>query len=97
MKETDKGIFAELEALIASRRFASVDSSYTAALLRGEPARVAQKVGEEGVELALASVMGDRERIVSEAADLLYHILVLLQRHDLCLADVGAVLSRRRR
>ena len=59
--------------------------------------RIAQKVGEEAVELAIASVQEDRKRIVAEAADLVYHLLVLLRYHDLALADVARELSQRQR
>jgi phosphoribosyl-ATP pyrophosphohydrolase/phosphoribosyl-AMP cyclohydrolase len=77
-------------------RLASADSrSYTARLAAQGTARVAQKVGEEGVETALAAVGGDRERLTSEAADLVYHLLVLLAVADLSFADVAAELERR--
>ena len=86
---------AELEAIIRSRRSASAARSYTKTLLeRGTP-YIAQKVGEEAVELAIAAVQADRERTVSEAADLMYHILVLLEANDLALADIAAELARR--
>ncbi len=85
----------ELEAIIRSRRSASAARSYTKTLLeRGTP-YIAQKVGEEAVELAIAAVQADRERTVSEAADLMYHILVLLEANDLGLADIAAELARR--
>ncbi len=96
---TDSGIdyLAELEKLIEGRKAAATDQSYTARLYAAGPSRIAQKVGEEAVELALASVQDDRKRIVSEAADLVYHLLVLLRFHDLTLADVARELSQRRR
>ncbi|MEE9510829.1 MAG: phosphoribosyl-ATP diphosphatase, partial [Gammaproteobacteria bacterium] len=56
-----------------------------------------QKLGEEAVELAIAGVQADADRIVAEAADLLYHLLVLLQSHDLQLADIVAELKSRHR
>ena len=86
-----------VEAIIAERRTAPPDASYTARLLAAGPERIAQKVGEEGVELALAGASGDRTRIVSEAADLLYHTLVLLAARDVRFADVLAELERRHR
>ena len=81
---------ASLEQVIEQRRNATASSSYTASLFAAGPSRVAQKVGEEAVELALASVGDDRRRLVSEAADLVYHLLVLLRFHDLRLADVAS-------
>ena len=59
--------------------------------------KVAQKIGEEGVELALAAAAQDRDRVTAEAADLLYHLLVVLRLRDLTLADVVAELERRHR
>jgi cyclase len=84
-----------LESVIAERRRHGLDSSYVARLFAAGTARVAQKVGEEGVETALAAVGGDRDALRDEAADLLFHLLVLLQSADLRLADVVAELSRR--
>ncbi|MEE4186370.1 MAG: phosphoribosyl-ATP diphosphatase [Gammaproteobacteria bacterium] len=84
-----------LESVIAARRATDPEASYTALLLsRGTP-YIAQKVGEEAVELAIAAVLGERERTVSEAADLLYHLLVLLADANLSLADVSAELAHR--
>ena len=87
----------ELESVIEQRRGAAAGTSYTASLFAEGPSRVAQKVGEEAVELALASVGSDRPRLVSEAADLVYHLLVLLRYHDLGLADVARELEQRHR
>jgi phosphoribosyl-ATP pyrophosphohydrolase len=85
----------ELEDVIRSRRTSSTDESYTKTLFnRGTP-YIAQKVGEEAVELAIAAVLGDKQRTVSEAADLMYHLLVLLEDNDLSLADLAAELSAR--
>jgi len=85
----------ELEAVIRSRRTASGDDSYTKTLFnRGTP-YIAQKVGEEAVELAIAAVQGDKGRTVSEAADLMYHLIVLLEDNDLSLASLAAELSAR--
>lgn len=91
------GYLGELECVIEQRKAATPEQSYTARLYAAGPSRIAQKVGEEAVELALASVQGDRQRTVSEAADLVYHLLVLLRYHDLSLADVAQELSRRQR
>jgi phosphoribosyl-ATP pyrophosphohydrolase len=87
----------ELERVIEQRKAATPDKSYTARLYRAGGTRIAQKVGEEAVELALASVQQDRQRIVAEAADLMYHVLVLLRHHDIALVDVTRELSQRRR
>jgi len=84
-----------LESTIASRLETPTEQSYTSGLVAQGPKRVAQKVGEEGVELALAAVTGGREEIVNEAADLLYHTLVLLRSHGVELCDVVAELEER--
>jgi len=84
-----------LETVIASRRGARVENSYTAKLLAAGTARIAQKVGEEGVELALASVQGKKDEILLEASDLVYHLLVMLHNHELSLADVVRELKAR--
>ncbi len=86
---------SELADLIRARRD-NPDGSYTSKLLSGDKTFVAQKVGEEGVELALASVAQSSERIVSEAADLIYHFLVLLEANDLSFPEVVAELRERR-
>lgn len=85
----------QLEEIIHDRFENPVDGSYTAALAAAGTKRIAQKVGEEGVELALAAVAGDREEIAAEAADLVYHLLVLLVEQGLSLADVASELERR--
>lgn len=97
MSETGIEYLQELERIIEQRKAAAPDQSYTAKLYGAGRSRIAQKVGEEAVELALASVQDDRKRIVSEAADLVYHLLVLLRYHDLALADVARELSQRQR
>lgn len=91
----DSGFLQRLEQVIATRRGAPSDSSYTASLLASGRQRIAQKVGEEGVELALAGVGDDRERVVAETADLLYHVLVLLAARDVSLNEVLEELERR--
>ena len=85
----------QLEEIIRDRFENPTEGSYTAKLAAAGTKRIAQKVGEEGVELALASVAGDKDEIVAETADLIYHMLVLLNRQGLSLADVGAELERR--
>uniref|UniRef100_UPI002022767F phosphoribosyl-ATP diphosphatase n=1 Tax=Serratia marcescens TaxID=615 RepID=UPI002022767F len=83
----------QLEQLLAERKHASPDSSYTASLYASGTKRIAQKVGEEGVETALAATVNDREELTNEASDLIYHLLVLLQDQDL---DLSAVIGRLR-
>ncbi len=89
------GFLARLEQVIAGRREAPQDSSYTASLLASGRQRIAQKVGEEGVELALAGVGDDRSRVVAETADLLYHVLVLLADRQISLQEVVQKLEER--
>ena len=91
----DIAFLTELEAVIRSRRTSTADKSYTKTLFnRGTPF-IAQKVGEEAVELAIAAVQGDNARTISEAADLMYHLLVLLEASELSLADWSAELAAR--
>ncbi|WP_024550499.1 bifunctional phosphoribosyl-AMP cyclohydrolase/phosphoribosyl-ATP diphosphatase HisIE [Siccibacter turicensis] len=78
----------ELEQLLASRKTADPASSYTAKLYASGTKRIAQKVGEEGVETALAATVNDRHELTNEASDLMYHLLVLLQDQDLDLTTV---------
>lgn len=85
----------ELEQVIRDRIANPSDESYTAKLVAMGPKRVAQKVGEEGVELALACVDGSNEEVLEEAADLVYHLLVLLRTRSLALADVAKLLETR--
>jgi phosphoribosyl-ATP pyrophosphohydrolase/phosphoribosyl-AMP cyclohydrolase len=89
------GFLAHLQRIIGERATESPESSYTAKLLAAGIQRVAQKVGEEGVELALAATTDDRNKITDEAADLLYHTLVLLRAKGLTLEDVTARLAER--
>ena len=91
------GRLARLEQTIAARADADPETSWTARLLSEGVKRIAQKVGEEGVETALAGVAGDDAELTSEAADLTFHLLVLLQARGLALADVVDVLERRSR
>ncbi|MBG21833.1 MAG: bifunctional phosphoribosyl-AMP cyclohydrolase/phosphoribosyl-ATP diphosphatase [Idiomarinaceae bacterium] len=83
---------------VVQQRVANTDSkSYTEQLLAAGTKRAAQKVGEEGVEVALAAATHDREELLNESADLLYHLLVVLHSEGLDLSDVLAVLEQRRR
>jgi phosphoribosyl-ATP pyrophosphohydrolase/phosphoribosyl-AMP cyclohydrolase len=84
-----------LEATIAQRISARPEGSYTARLWSQGPTRIAQKVGEEGVEVALAAVTQDDERLVGESADLLYHLALLLKSRNLSLTGVVRELEQR--
>ena len=96
--EDDKLEFlAELERVIVQRLEDAPDGSYTARLAAQGALKVAQKLGEEGVELALAGAAQDRARVTAEAADLVYHLLVLLAVRELGLVDVVNELERRHR
>ncbi|HCT9443517.1 TPA: bifunctional phosphoribosyl-AMP cyclohydrolase/phosphoribosyl-ATP diphosphatase HisIE [Proteus mirabilis] len=89
------GFLYELENLLRERKSASPDSSYTAQLYASGTKRIAQKVGEEGVETALAATVNEREELKNEASDLLYHLMVLLQDQSLSLSDVIDCLQKR--
>lgn len=95
MSTNQADFLATLESIIVDRLENPVQDSYTASLVAQGPKRVAQKVGEEAVELAIAAVDGDRTETIGEAADLLYHLLVLLKSRDIGLADVTAELEER--
>jgi phosphoribosyl-ATP pyrophosphohydrolase/phosphoribosyl-AMP cyclohydrolase len=84
-----------LEAIVESRAAADPASSYTARLAGEGIKRMAQKVGEEGVEVALAALQGDREELIGEAADLAFHLTLLLQAKGLSWTDISAELERR--
>ena len=86
---------ATLERLVAERDSERPEDSYTTRLFDAGIKRIAQKVGEEGLETALAAAAGDREEVANEAADLVYHLLVLLRAAGLSLGDVLAVLESR--
>ena len=88
-------VLERLYGVIAARKGADPAESYTAKLFaRGTP-KIAQKLGEEAVELVIEAVRADRARIVGESADLLYHLLVLWADADVAPADVWAELARR--
>lgn len=86
---------ADLAALVASRAGTDPATSYTAKLLSEGPAKAAKKLGEEAVEAAIAAVQGDKTGLRNEAADVLYHLVVLLRAGGVELADVMAELERR--
>ena len=87
---------AALDALVAARERERPQGSYTTRLFEGGVRRIAQKVGEEGVETALAGVVQDDEALLGEAADLLFHLIVLLRARGLSLDDAKRVLEARR-
>jgi len=91
------GFLAELERVIVGRKGADPASSYTARLLAEGTKRCAQKVGEEGVEVALAATAGDRAELIEESADLLYHLLVVLAGSGVPLDEVCRTLQARHR
>lgn len=86
---------SDLEAIVAERAKASPESSWTAKLVEKGQARAAKKLGEEAVETVIAAVSGDRQELVSESADLLYHLLVVLKIADVSLQEVLGELEGR--
>ena len=95
ISKTEWSFLYDLEQLLASRKQADPQSSYTAKLYHDGTKRIAQKVGEEGVETALAATVHDKEELKNESADLIYHLLVLLQDQNLALKDVIGILKAR--
>ena len=96
--EGDKGALgfvAQLEGVIADRKLNPDENSYTTSLFEKGVPKIAQKVGEEATEVVIEAVKGDKERLISESADLLFHWLVLLRSQDLELADVVKELEKR--
>ena len=86
---------SRLESVIAQRIAEKPEGSYTARIWAQGPTKMAQKVGEEGVEVALAAVAQSNDRLISESADLLFHLALLVKSRNLSLADVVAELSER--
>ncbi|MCH2167151.1 MAG: phosphoribosyl-ATP diphosphatase [Oceanicola sp.] len=89
------GALERLAATIAARKGADPESSWTAKLLAKGPEKCAEKFGEEAIEAIIEATKGDREKLTSEAADVLYHLLVMLAARDVSLEDVEAELARR--
>ncbi|ANT61536.1 phosphoribosyl-ATP pyrophosphatase [Salipiger sp. CCB-MM3] len=85
----------KLEQVVADRASASPDESWTAKLLAKGPEKCAEKFGEEAIEAIIEAVKGDREKLTSEAADVLFHFLVMLRARELPLSEVMAELERR--
>lgn len=88
-------ILKDLAATIQSRKGADPDSSWTAKLLSKGPEKCAEKFGEEAIEAIIAAAKDDRENLTYEAADVLYHLLVMLAARDVALEDVLGELARR--
>lgn len=93
--EAASSMIGELDRIVAARNSERPAGSYTTKLFESGIARIAQKVGEEGVETALAAVTADDAALLGEAADLVYHLIVLLQARGLSLRDVESVLAAR--
>jgi phosphoribosyl-ATP pyrophosphohydrolase len=90
-----KFTLADLEKRVHARAQASAADSYTRALIDKGVAHCAKKLGEEAIETGLAAVQEDRDRVIAEAGDLLYHLLVLLEARGVTLAEVEAALGER--
>jgi len=86
---------ARLARTLAARRGADPETSHTARMLAKGPEKCAEKFGEEAIEAIIEAAKGDRARLTAEAADVLYHLLVMLAARDLTLGDVAAELARR--
>ena len=94
-QKIDFVFLSKLENLINSRKNANIKTSYTTKLFKSGTKRIAQKVGEEGVEAALAACVKNKEELINESADLIFHLLVLLADANLSISDVIAVLKDR--
>ena len=90
-----QSVFEQLSVTIESRKTASHDSSYVAKLFHKGANSILKKIGEEATEVVIAAKDENREQIVYESADLLFHLMVMLARYDLTLADVAEELARR--
>ena len=95
--QAPKDFLGQLDRLVAEREATRPEGSYTTALFDGGVRRIAQKVGEEGVETALAAVAQDDEALLGEASDLLFHLIVLLRARSLGLENARTVLESRHR
>lgn len=84
-----------LAATIHARKGADPESSWTAKLLAKGPEKCAEKFGEEAIEAIIEAVKGDRDKLIAEAADVMFHLLVMLAARDVSLAEVEAELDRR--
>ncbi|MCH8100187.1 MAG: phosphoribosyl-ATP diphosphatase [Proteobacteria bacterium] len=95
MSYSDIAFLSDLEEIVNDRLTNPSEESYTAQLALAGTRRIAQKVAEEGVELALAAAVGDKDEVVDEAADLIYHLIVLLADQELSLGAVSNRLKTR--
>lgn len=95
MTAPDQDALQRLAATIAARKSADPESSWTAKLLAKGPEKCAEKFGEEAVEAIIEAVKGDRAKLTAEAADVIYHLLVMLAARDVTLQDVMTELERR--
>jgi phosphoribosyl-ATP pyrophosphohydrolase/phosphoribosyl-AMP cyclohydrolase len=95
VNHSDIGFLSQLELIVNDRMEDPSEESYTARLVKSGRKRIAQKVGEEGVELAIAAVAGDDDDVLNEAADLVYHMIVLLADCGLTLGGVSDRLQTR--
>ena len=95
MADPDLNFLNTLEAVIKDRHTSPEGGSYTSELFAAGTQRIAQKVGEEAIEVALASCKGNSDEIKDESADLLYHLMVLLADQQILFSDVVAVLAER--
>ena len=95
MSRPDIRFIGDLETIVRARLDEKNEDSYTARLAAAGTRRIAQKVGEEGVELALAASSGTEQETIDEAADLIYHVIVLLSERGLSLEDVSRRLETR--
>ncbi len=95
MSGSDLSFLTALEGIISERKASPSEGSYTSELFGSGIQRIAQKVGEEAIEVALASTSGNREATINESADLLYHLLVLLADQDIRLSEVTDTLEQR--
>jgi phosphoribosyl-ATP pyrophosphohydrolase len=92
---SDPEVLRRLSETLLARRNADPESSYVARLLAGAPDAILRKIGEESTELVIAGMAGDKLPIVREAADLVFHVMVLLAHHGLTIGDVVQELHRR--
>lgn len=95
MSNPDIRFIARLETIVRERLRDGSQDSYTVQLAASGSRRIAQKVGEEAVELAIAAATGDEQETIDEAADLVYHLIVLLNERGLSMADVAKRLQTR--
>jgi len=93
--KNSEGFIRELQSIIQQRHRDMPENSYTTELFKKGINKIAQKVGEEAVETVIEAVAGNREAMLYEAADLIYHLLVLLETNDCSFADIEQELARR--